>query len=113
MALKTLSLVISFSGETDTTENFFQMLQEIVTEYQVEIVGLWPQSPSGAWPEITFLGEEAQLKRLRANFNEELEESDIEECFPLQDTERETHEILVDSRWEGERKYVTTEGKFI
>jgi hypothetical protein len=114
MELKTLTLVIAYSDETDQTTNFLHLLQEIIKEYQVEIVGLWPQSSSGAWPEVTFLGEEASLERLRKNFYEEEDEESLDEIAPLEDTEQEVVLVKNDTRWEEPRKYISPgEGKFI
>jgi hypothetical protein len=108
-----ISLVIAFTGSTEKTEDFMSMLQEMVEEYQVEIVGLWPMSDSGAWPTITFKGKEDSIKRLCQDFFEDEEEAS--EYYETQSVICSDANFTVhsDKRWQGERNHIKVGGGFI
>ena len=107
-------LVFSYEGATEETSNFFEFLQEIVEEFRVEIIGLWPMSASGAWPEITFRGEEDDIYKLCLKYHGDDEEI-ARDCYDEYSTESSSDgiNILKDDRWPSKNKWIDKDGNFI
>ena len=95
-----IKLLFAYEGATEETSNFFEQLQEIIKEFRVEIVGLWPLSSSGAWPEITFRGEEDDIYRLCLKYHQN-DENEARDYYDSYSTESSSDDIDVksDDRW--------------
>ena len=112
--LKEVDLVWGYEDENVTIFNFAEMLNEVIDEFQVEIIGFIPMSSSGAWPEFKFLGEEESIKRLCINFHgDENDGIDYYDEYAY-DSDRTEFTVHTDNRWtNNERKYIAKGGEFI
>lgn len=109
----TISVDIAFDGFADNTSDFLNYLQEISEVFSLQIVGLIPVGPAGAWPEVTFRGEEKDLNRFCIMFFEESE--DGEEYFKQNCIDYDTDFYLFsDPRFttKENRKFITNDGKW-
>ena len=112
--LKEVDLVWGTQDENEKVFNYMEMLNEVIEEFQVEIIGFIPMSSSGAFPEIKFLGEEESIKRLCIHYHGD--ESDGMEYYDefAYDSGHTELTIHLDDRWSnGERKYISKGGEFI
>jgi hypothetical protein len=109
-----IELVMAFDERTESTSNYFELLQEIIEEFRVEIIGLWPMSPSGAWPEIKFRGEADDIYRLCLKYHND-DEEEARYYYDDYSTESTSDEIniLKDDRWPSKNKWIDKDGNFI
>ena len=110
----TISVDIAVDGFADNTSDFLSYLQEISEVFSLQIVGLIPVGPAGAWPEVTFRGEEKDLIRFCIMFFEESE--DGEEYFKENYIDYDTDfSLFSDPRFttKADRKFITNDGKWI
>jgi hypothetical protein len=110
-----IDLVWGFESESSTISNFAMEINEVLLEFQVEIIGFIPMSASGAWPEFKFLGEEEQIKRLLFHYHQE-DESEAMDYYEYnaRPSQRSEVNVHVDTRWSGgERKFIEVGGKFM
>jgi len=91
------------------TSEFFEYLQEICEVFNLEIVGIIPVGPAGAWPEVTFRGEESSLiKFLNAFFDSDFEGEGYLLEYGKDDFYCEFGGPFVDERYssKGKRKFI-------
>jgi hypothetical protein len=114
MSLKTVRVDIAFDGFADNTSDFLSYLQEVCEVFNLQIVGLIPVGPAGAWPEVNFRGEEEDLIRFCIMFFEMNE--DGEEYFNSNsDDDVPDFYVFSDERFttKSDRKFITNDGKWI
>jgi hypothetical protein len=111
MELKTFSVDMAFDGKCSKTSNFLKYLQEICEVFSLQIVGLIPVGPGGAWPEVTFRGTKENLTRFSIAFHddEEIGQEMIENY--LQDDSLNDFSVFADERFttKGNREFIDEE----
>jgi len=112
MELKRFRLVSAFDGPCNDTTKFMIYLQEICEVFNLQIVGLIPVSPSGAWPEVTFRGTEEDLTKLSIAFNDDPElGQEMIDSYIMEDDEP-VFEVPFDERFttKGKRQFINDDG---
>jgi len=114
MELKRMSFDLAFDESIAETGNFLLFLQEACEVFSLQIVGLIPVGPAGAWPEVTFRGTKENLIRFSIAFYDdpEMGEEMVDEF--MVDDEPEEFYVFTDERFttKGERKYINEDGTF-
>jgi hypothetical protein len=107
--MKTLSFDLAYM---DSTQDFLNYLQEVCEVYQLQIVGLVPVGPAGGWPEVTFKGEEDNLRRFAHLFFDGCEPDYFDE---YSDDADDDLFVFSDPRFttKGNRKFISDEGEFL
>jgi hypothetical protein len=112
MKLKRFSLDIAFDGPCNDTSKFLTYLQEICEVFNLQIVGLVPVGPGGAWPVVTFRGAEDDLTRFSIAFHDdpELGQEMIDDF--IEEDEDPGFEVFSDPRYttKGNRQFINEDG---
>ncbi len=112
MELKRFSLDMAFDGPCNETGNFLTYLQEICEVFNLQIVGLIPVGPGGAWPEVTFRGTEEDLTRFSIAFHDDpgLGKEMIDDY--LEEDGEQGFSVFVDERYttKGKRRFINEDG---
>lgn len=114
MAIKKIRMDIAYDGPTDETQKFMSFLQEVCEVFSLEIVGLIPVGAAGAWPEVTFRGEEKDiLEFVQKFFDSEEEGLDYYHTYGQDDSYPEFDGPFVDERYttKGSREYLNEDTK--
>jgi hypothetical protein len=112
MKTKRFTVAIAFDGPCNDTSRFMIYLQEICEVFQLQIVGLWPVSCQGAWPEVTFRGTEENLTKFSIAFHDSQElGQEIIDDYMVEDGEYD-FEVQSDERYttKGNRKFINEDG---
>jgi len=111
---KEISLIFAYEDALGDTSNYFEFLQEIIEEFRVEIVGLWPMSSSGALPEITFRGEADDIFKLCLKYHYD-DEDEARDYYDENSIESQSDEINIfkDDRWASKNKWIDKDGNFV
>ena len=112
MKLKRFSLDIAFDGPCNDTGKFLTYLQEICEVFNLQIVGLVPVGPGGAWPEVTFRGTEEDLTNLSIAFHDDPElGKEMIDDYITEDDEP-IFEVPFDERYttKGNRQFINEDG---
>jgi len=113
--MKQLTLVFAFDGFHETQE-FMLYLQELVEQFQVQIIEFIPASSSGAWPELTFRGTEENLIKLAICYHGDHIEDGTEYAEDhMIDDSPILFDIEKDPRWltAGKRTFISDDGKLL
>ena len=107
MSLKKIS--VDIASPTDASE-FMNHLQEFCEVFNLQIIKLIPVGCAGAWPEITFRGEEEDIRRFANLFYEEdYDDEWIQDDAPIE------FEVFCDERYttKGQREFINDDGTFV
>lgn len=103
-----------FENETEQTDKFLTLLQELIEVFQLEIIGLWPVGSGGGWPEIAFRGKEEDLVKFCIWYSGEDEGDDYEAAIELigPDEGSGPLNVLSDNRFstKGKREFIDDSG---
>jgi hypothetical protein len=107
--MKILSFDLAYM---DSTQDFLTYLQEVCEVFQLQIVGLIPVGPAGGWPEVTFKGEEENLRRFTDLFFDGQEPDYFDDNSDDDDSELY---VFSDPRFttKGNREFINDDGTFI
>jgi hypothetical protein len=112
MKLKRFSLDMAFDGPCSDTSKFLTYLQEICEVFNLQIVGLIPVGPGGAWPEVTFRGTEEDLTKFSIAFHDdpELGQEMIDDY--CEEDDEPGFSVFVDERFttKGNRQFINEDG---
>jgi hypothetical protein len=114
MAIKKIRMDIAYNGPTNQTQEFMGFLQEVCEVFSLEIVGLIPVGPGGAWPEVAFRGEEKDILEFVQKFLDDKEVGlDYFYSYAEDDSYPEFNGPFVDERYttKGERKYIDEDSR--
>ena len=112
MELKRFSIDIAFDGPCEKTGGFLTYLQEICEVFNLQIVGLIPVGPGGAWPEVTFRGTEEDLTKFSIAFHDDPELGHEMIYDYLADDVEQDFSVFSDPRYttKGNRKFINEDG---
>ena len=106
-------IMISLDLAGDMGDSFLQCCQELIEQFGVQIVNLWPIGPAGGNPEVTFRGTKEGISGL-VKWHCELSGEDFDSLYSEYTTNDRPipFEVQSDKRFEtsGERQFVGTDG---
>jgi hypothetical protein len=109
--LKKISIDLAGGGDAD---DFLQACQEIIEQFNLQIINLWPLGPGGGNPEVTFRGEAQDIMAMVEWYCELAGDSDPQGFYDTyaKDDSPIPFEVQSDSRMSiRDRRHVNTMGK--